>query len=301
MDPVILEVAINGPSTSTDNPHHPRTLDAIVNDAITCFRAGAAIVHNHVDQSLGGDRAAEAYLAVYRQVIEAVPDAILCCGLGGAVEEPSAEQAYAHIPALAKAGMKMAIADPGSMNFSVRSARDGTPSGSIVYRNSFDDTRYFMDLLRTHRLGPSISVFEPGFLRASLAWEMAGAMPPGALVKLYFGGNYNPFTHAEGEAGFGAGFGLLPSTNALAAYREMLSGSALSWAVAVVGGDVFANGLADVALGQGGHLRVGLEDYGGPEFPSNFALVEKAAACAKNNDRRLATPTEVAAMLGLPR
>ncbi len=47
-DPVIIEVAINGTTTKEQNPHVPRTAQEIAADALACFDAGAAIVHNHV-------------------------------------------------------------------------------------------------------------------------------------------------------------------------------------------------------------------------------------------------------------
>jgi hypothetical protein len=52
---------------------------------------------------------------------------------------------------------------------------------------------------------------------------------------------------------------LPPTRAALDAYLEMLDGASLPWAVAVIGGDVIASGLARLALERGGHLRVGLE------------------------------------------
>ena len=39
----------------------------------------------------------------------------------------------------------------------------------------------------------------------------------------------------------------------------MLAGTDFPWLVAVLGGDVVACGLAEVAIRRGGHVRVGLE------------------------------------------
>ena len=54
----------------------------------------------------------------------------------------------------------------------------------------------------------------------------------------------------------GAGFGLPPTNKALDAYLEMLEGTDLPWAVAVIGGDVLETGLAQRAIDMGGHVRV---------------------------------------------
>jgi len=59
---------------------------------------------------------------------------------------------------------------------------------SFVYRTSFKDIAALVDLLTECRLGPSIAIYEPGFLRATLAYEKAGRLPAGAFVKFYFAG-----------------------------------------------------------------------------------------------------------------
>ena len=45
------------------------------------------------------------------------------------------------------------------------------------------------------------------------------------------------------------------------------------------------------------HLRIGLEDYAGPDQPTNVELVERAVALAAAVGRRVATPAETAAAL----
>ena len=96
-------------------------------------------------------------------------------------------------------------------------------------------------------------------------------------------------------------FGLPPTRAALDAYLDMLDGSALPWAVAVIGGDVVDSGMAKLALERGGHLRVGLEDYAGARRPRNIELVEEAVALARAVGRPVASCAQAAAMLGLPR
>ena len=87
------------------------------------------------------------------------------------------------------------------------------------------------------RVGPNMALFEPGFLRVVRAYERAGRLPPGSFVKFYFG---------EGL------FGLPPTATALAAYLELLEGSNLPWAAAVIGGDLVGSGMAKRALEAGG-------------------------------------------------
>ena len=162
--------------------------------------------------------------------------------------------------------------------------------------NSYADIRHEVELCARHRLGPSIAIFEPGFLRTALAYHGAGRLPAGALVKLYFGGDYG---YLGGRPG--CSFGLPPTRTSLEAYLAMLEGVSLPWSVAVVGGDLLASELPRLALERGGHLRVGLEDHAGPRTPSNEELVRTAAALAREAGRPVASCAEAGRILALPR
>src|SRR3954453_13501059 len=98
----IIEDAINGATTKAQNPHVPITEDEIVADALACFAAGAAMLHHHVaGTGMGGDEAAEAYLAVGRRGLRERPDALWypTINIG-----PSAAW-YDHIAPLAESGL----------------------------------------------------------------------------------------------------------------------------------------------------------------------------------------------------
>src|SRR6202020_2708179 len=203
--PVIIEAAINGATSKTANPNVPVTEDEIVADALACFEAGAAIVHQHISNfNVSGDEAAEIYLGIWRRVLAERPDALWypTINLG-----PPA-QWYDHIAPLAESGLlRMGVSDPGSVNMGVRV--DGLPVGSFVYANTFDDVAHQFELCRTHQLGPSIAIYEHGFLPTVLAFYRSGQLPLGSFIKLYFGS----------ERGLsGTAFGLPPSPTALAAY-----------------------------------------------------------------------------------
>jgi uncharacterized protein (DUF849 family) len=296
MTPVIIEAAINGVTGKARNRHVPRTPEEIAADGLRVVAAGAAIVHNHLDEfSLDGPAAAERYLAGWRPLLAKHPDVIVypTVGFGGSIEAR-----FEHIDRLADSGlMRMGLLDPGSVNLGGL-ADDGLPGGlDFVYTNTFGDIRYVAALCERQRLGPSIAIFEPGFLRTTLAYHHAGRLPKGAFVKLYFGGDHD---YLGGQRG-GATFGLPPTRPALEAYLDLLEGSGLPWAVAVIGGDVTACGLAKLALARGGHVRVGLEDYAGPRTPTNEELVREVTALAAEVGRPVATCAEAARMLGLPR
>lgn len=296
MRPVIIEAAINGVTNKARNPHVPCAPAEIAADALACLDAGAAIVHNHADVMMDGAAIAARQLEGWRPVLAARPDAILypTVGLGADVVAR-----YAHIPLLAEqCAMRMSLFDPGSVTLGSL-GEDGLPGGAIdfVYANSLNDVRHMAALCEAHALGPSIAVFEPGFLRVVLAYHRASRLPRGAFIKLYFGGERDYL----GGTGPGVGFGLPPTRTALEAYLEMLADCEAPWAVAVLGGDVIHSGLARLALERGGHLRVGLEDYAGPRQPRNAELVTEAVALARAVGRPVASCADASGLLDLPR
>ena len=287
-EPVIIEAAINGATTKERNPNVPRTPEEIAADALAAIEAGAAVIHNHID--LGGlseAEAAERYLEGWRPVLAARPDALLYPTV-----HFGPPLGYEHLIPLAASGkLRMGLCDPGSVNLG-RVDEAGVPTGGIVYANSFEQIGRALDICREQRLGPSLAIYEPGFLRATLAWWRAGRLPAGAMVKLYF----------SSEQGLtGAPFGLPPTAAALDAYLELLEGCDLPWAVSLAGGDVVASEVALLALERGGHLHLGLEFFGGPRTPTNVELVTEAVALCDKAGRPVATPDQAASILRLPR
>jgi uncharacterized protein (DUF849 family) len=285
--PVIIECAINGTTSKATNPHVPITPSEIASDSLSCIAAGAAIIHNHIDQyGIDEDAAAERYLEGWGPVLTERPDALLypTVHFGSSV-------GYEHLIPLANAGLRIGIADPGSVNLGGADSR-GIPQGGFVYSNSFESIARAFDICRNHELGPSLAIYEPGFLRATLAWWRAGQLPPGSMVKLYF----------STERGYlGAPFGLPPSERALDAYLELLEDCEIPWAVSVVGGDVVNSEIVRPALERGGHLHLGLEFFSGNRTPTNTELVAEAVALCQSVGRPVATPEETAVILGLPR
>ncbi len=213
---------------------------------------------------------------------------------------PGVEGAYSHMEPLAETGkLRIGIIDPGSVNLG-GVADDGLPAEpGFVYANSFGDIRYQADVCERLRLGPSMAIFEPGWLRTALTWWRAGRLPRGAMVKLYFGGD-NGYPTTGSERG-GAAFGLPPTVRALDAYCELLEGCDLPWSVAVIGGDLLASPVARPAVERGAHLHVGLEDFAGERTPTNLELVTEAVALCQEVGRPVASCDEAAAILDLPR
>jgi uncharacterized protein (DUF849 family) len=284
---VIIEAAINGGTSKETNPNVPKTAEEVAADALATLDAGAAIIHAHCDP-VGGpdDEVAERYLEAFRPVWAKRPDALLYptinFGAGGL--------SFGHLPTMAKEGLRVGLLDPGSVNLG-RLGDDGLPSGAFVYANSFDTIKEVFALHEELGLGPSLAIYEPGFLYTTLLYAKAGKLPAGSMAKFYL----------STERGLmGAPFGLPPTAAGLEAYLDLLGDTPIPWAVSVVGGDLGRSDVAKVALERGGHLHLGLEFYGGDRQPTNAQLVEEAVALCEAAGRTVATCDEAAEILGLP-
>ena len=287
--PCIVEVALNGATTKQANPQVPRSPSEITTDALACIEAGAAIVHNHNDEFLwveNGVHAAAPYLEAWQPVLAAHPDVLLYPTMASGGPGIAIETRWAHNVELAQAGVcQIGLVDPGSVSLGLLDDHGLPMPLDLVYVNTFADARYMIERCAELSLAPSISIFDPSFLRVALAFHEVRALPPGALIKLYFGGSIP--------------FGLPPTAASLDAYLAMLDGTELPWLVAVLGGDVVNSGLAEAAVQRGGHVRVGLEDYAGDRKPTNVELIEQVIGLINANGRRAATPNETRLILGL--
>src|SRR4051794_12005390 len=173
--------------------------------------------------TLDAVHATEPYVAAWEPVLARHPDVLLYPTMGAGARGIPAQRRWAHVEELARRGLGgMTLVDPGSVNVGLTS--DGTVADAAApgpYQNSYADTEYMFARSAALRAAPSISVFEPGFLRTALTLHRHGRVPPGAIVKLYFGGSLE--------------FGLPPIERALDAYVELLGPSGLPWSVAVLG------------------------------------------------------------------
>lgn len=286
--PVVIEAAINGATTKRRNPHVPISPEEIAADALACFEAGAAIIHNHIDLTgVNEEEAAERYLEGWRPALAERPDALFypTVHFGETI-------GYEHLVPLARSGLlRLGLTDPGSVNLG-RAGPDGVPVDGLVYANPYALISRAFEICREERLGPSLAIYEPGFLRTTLAYLDAGLLPQGTMVKLYF---------STDRGLFGAPFGLPPTQKALDAYLELLDGRDLPWAVSVAGGDVTESPVALEALRRGGHLHLGLEFYRGERTPTNAELVTEAAELCARAGRPVATCDQATEILHLPR
>lgn len=292
--PLIIEAALNGGTPKSRNPNVPRSVEEIAASGCASCEAGATVLHNHNHEPNlggGGRHSSEPYIRAWREIRRRHPDVVLYPTMAGGSPATNIEERNQHQVELADAGLlSMALVDPGTVNVGGTGA-DGPGGGDLVYQNTFGDARHLYAFARERQLPVTMSIYEPGFLALALAYERAGLLSRGGVVRLYFCGG-GPFL---GSASFL--FGLPPTRAALDAYLDMLSGSRLPWMVAVLGGDVVASGMAELAIRRGGHVRVGLEDHSGPGQPTNERLVEEVVALSERLGRPVATPAQTRQVL----
>jgi uncharacterized protein (DUF849 family) len=283
--PVILEVAVNGTTTKERNPNVPRTPAEVAAAGIRAIAAGATIVHNHTDDpsfdGITAAHSAEPYIEAWGAILDRHPDVFLYPTLTGGGPHTTIEQRYGHLEKIAEAGsLTMGIVDPGSVNLAPY-GRDGAPAPSpVVYLNSSRDACFMVETCNRLGVPISFSIFDGCFMRAAVGFIRAGRAPHGGIVKLYFGSELLPM-------------GLPATAPCLDAYLSILGEDRpLPWSVSIPGGDILAAPVARLALERGGHLRVGLEDYVGPDEPTNDELVARAIALCDEVGRPLATPEQ---------
>ena len=134
------------------------------------------MIHTHTADMLAPvEDVAAQYADAYRPIVDAHPG-VICYATTGV--GPTIEDRYRHVELLADTGLtRAAFVDTGSVNLG-GTGSDGLPAGrGYVYKNDFADVAHKMRVCATRGLGPSIAVFEPGFLRVVLAYQHAGALP----------------------------------------------------------------------------------------------------------------------------
>lgn len=291
--PLIIEASLNGLTPKSQNPNTPYSDEEIVSQAVACMEAGAALIHNHTEEGIiGGDGKlnSELYASAWRKLLKIRPDAILTPTMPVGQEGVSVETRYAHIEKMAEEGLiAQGLCDPGTFNYSLQDDTGLFTPNTYLYKNDMHDSTYYVETCRKLKIGLSISIFEPSFIRFIMAYVKAGKMPQGGMFKFYFGSDKMPF-------------GLLPTVKGLDAYLELIEGANMPWLVSAFGEDCVGCGIAEEAIKRGGHVQVGIEPLMGctKRQPTNVELVEEVVALAKKYNRSIATPAQAAKILNLP-
>jgi 3-keto-5-aminohexanoate cleavage enzyme len=268
---VIIAAAVVGAEvTRAQSPYVPYTPAEIAQAAIDAGRAGAAVVHLHARWPDGRPSQDPAH---FREIVDRIRAAgselVIQCSTGGAVGMSLDERLGSLV-----GGAEMGTLNMGTMNF-----------GDDVFVNTRPDIVKVAARLRERGLVPECEVYDAGMLD-TLRW----LLEKGHLAAPY---------HVQFVLGVPGGM-----TGSERNLRFLVEGlpEPAHWSVAGIGR--FQLPMAELALGMGGHVRVGLEDNlfvsKGVLAKGSRELVAIAAEKAAEAGREPATPAEARRILGVP-
>jgi len=272
MEKLIITAAITGSRISRETaPYIPIAPEEIVQSAIECWEAGAAMVHIHVRDPQTGLGTQD--IELFRQVVDALrdkTDLILCLTTSGIPGRnlPAEER-------LAPLGLKPEVAsfDAGSINL-----------GGSVFMNSPEFLQQAAEKMRAAGVKPELEIFELGMLLTCLRMRDEGKLDEPLHFQLVLG------------TPWGA-----PATPRSLIYLHDYIPANATWSVIGIGKGHLP--MSMMAMVMGGHIRVGMEDniyYSrGVLAKTNAQFVERIVRLAREYGREVATPDEARRILKL--
>jgi 3-keto-5-aminohexanoate cleavage enzyme len=268
----LITVAPTGAeSRKEDVPALPTTLDELVDTAIACESAGAAMVHVHIR-----DDAHQPTLDLGRlkETVAALREStalVVQLSTGGSVHDPYEDR------------LRVLDADPDSCSLTM-----GTVNfGDDVFMNPWPFVVELYERTVEHEVVPEFELFDLGHVAALHRLLDRHGLPYGGRV------------HCDLVMGVPGGMSGTAAT--LVAAVQALPDAVTSWSATGIGRTSLAVALA--ALSAGGHLRVGMEDTitfaKGRPVRDNAELVQRAAQMATLAQRPPISGPEAAALLGV--
>ncbi len=251
----LITVAPTGAESSrADLPALPTTLDELVETAVRCEAAGAAMVHVHVRDhehrpTLDLGRLTDTVAALREST-----DLVVQLSTGGSVDDP-----LEHRLRVLEARPDSCSLTMGTVNF-----------GDGVFHNPWPFVAELYQASQAAEVVPEFELFDLGHAHALHRLLDTYGLPYGGRV--------------HGDLVMGVPGGGMPGTTAaLVAAVHALPPATTSWGATGIGRSTLPVAMA--ALSAGGHLRVGMEDtvtYArGRPVAHNAELVERAARLAE--------------------
>ncbi|MCJ2068089.1 3-keto-5-aminohexanoate cleavage protein [Methylobacterium sp. J-030] len=271
--PVVIAVAITGSvPRKADNPAVPVTVAEQIESTHQAFEAGATLCHIHVrndDESPSSDP--EKFAAVQEGLRTHCPGMIVQFSTGGRGRDPAARGlSLKHRP-------DMASLSTGSVNFP-----------TIVYENSASLVTDLASQMKRYGVRPEIEVFDLSHLHGAKRLVEAGLIDARPHVQFVMGvQNAMPAEEHLLDILLAETRRILPEATWTAAGIGRNQAVVMAWALAR-GADAVRTGLED-------NIRVTKDRLAA----SNAELVGLAAEAVARHGRRVATPAEARAALGL--
>ncbi len=272
MASTLITVAPTGAETAkADVPQLPTTLEELVETAVRCEQAGAALVHVHVRDDEHAPTLDPVRLRDTVQALREATDLVVQLSTGGSVKDPL------------EARLTVLDAEPDSCSLTC-----GTVNfGDDVFLNPHGFMSDLYVQAQEKEVVPEFEIFELGHLAALSRLVDAHGLPFGGRVHV------DLVTNVPGA---------MPGTvEALVAAVQMLPAEVTSWSATGIGRAHLP--IAAAALAMGGHLRVGMEDNlmmaRGQQVQHNAELVERAAGLATTMQRPPMTTAEARELLAV--
>jgi 3-keto-5-aminohexanoate cleavage enzyme len=271
--PVVIAVAITGSvPRKKDNPAVPVTVAEQIESTHQAFEAGATLCHIHVrndDESPSSDP--DKFAAVQEGLRQHCPGMIVQFSTGGRGRDPAARGlSLRHRP-------DMASLSTGSVNFP-----------TIVYENSASVVTELASQMKQHGVRPEIEIFDLSHLHGAKRLVETGLIDARPHVQFVMGvQNAMPAEEHLLDILLAETRRILPEATWTAAGIGRNQAVVMDWALAR-GADAVRTGLED-------NIRVAKDRLAA----SNAELVGLAAEAVARHGRRVATPAEARAALGL--
>ncbi|KTS09226.1 3-keto-5-aminohexanoate cleavage enzyme [Methylobacterium sp. PvP062] len=271
--PVVIAVAITGSvPRKKDNPAVPVTVAEQIESTHQAFEAGATLCHIHVrndDESPSSDP--DKFAAVQEGLRRHCPGMIVQFSTGGRGRDPAARGlSLRHRP-------DMASLSTGSVNFP-----------TIVYENSASLVTDLAGQMKQYGVRPEIEIFDLSHLHGAKRLVQAGLIDARPHVQFVMGvQNAMPAEEHLLDILLAETRRILPEATWTAAGIGRNQAIVMDWALAR-GADAVRTGLEDNIRVTKDRLAAG-----------NAELVGLAAEAVARHGRRVATPAEARAALGL--
>jgi uncharacterized protein (DUF849 family) len=272
-DPVVIAVAITGSvPRKSDNPAVPISVQEQIDSTHQAFEAGAALVHVHVrndDETPSSDPAR--FAAFQEGVRRCCPGMIVQFSTGGRGRDQAARgSSLVHRP-------DMASLSTGSVNFP-----------TIVYENPAALVTDLAAKMQSNGIRPEIEIFDLSHLHGALRLAEAGIMDDRPHVQFVMGvKNAMPADEHLLDILLAELKRILPRATWTAAGIGRHQSEVMRWAL--------ERGAGAVRTGLEDNIRITRDRLAA----SNAELVSLAAEAVRRHGRRIATPAEARAYLGI--
>jgi uncharacterized protein (DUF849 family) len=272
MGDLLITVAPTGAETTkADCPQLPTTLEELVETAVRCEAAGAAMVHVHIRDSEHRPTLDQGRLNETVAALRSETSLVVQLSTGGSVHDPLEDR------------LRVLDAAPDSCSLTMGT----TNFGDDVFLNPWPFVRELYQLSQERHVVPEFELFDLGQVAALHRLLDLHGLPCGGKV------------HVDLVMGVPGG---MPGTaDALVVAVAALPPQTTSWSATGIGRSTLAVALA--SLSKGGHLRVGMEDVltlaRGVPVEHNDQLVARAVEMGRLAQRTPMTCAEARELLGL--